>query len=44
MELVVLANSSIGNPGQFFRDVVTNIYLDNIPPEIAVGGWIARTA
>jgi CubicO group peptidase (beta-lactamase class C family) len=42
MELVVLANSSIGNPGQFFRDVVTNIYLDNIAPEIPVGGWIAR--
>jgi CubicO group peptidase (beta-lactamase class C family) len=42
MELVVLANSPIGNPGQFFRDVVTNIYLDNIAPEIPVGGWIAR--
>src|SRR5262249_47751546 len=42
MELVVLANSPIGNPGKFFRDVVTNIYLDNIKPEIAVGGWIAR--
>jgi hypothetical protein len=42
MELVVLANSPIGNLGQFFRDVVTNIYLDNITPEIPVGGWIAR--
>ncbi len=42
MELVVLANSPIGNPGQFFRDVVTNIYLDNIAPEIPIGGWIAR--
>jgi hypothetical protein len=42
MELVVLANSPIGNPGQFFRDVVTNIYLENIGPEIPVGGWIAR--
>jgi hypothetical protein len=42
MELVVLANSPIGNPGQFFRDVVTNIYLDNITSEIPVGGWIAR--
>jgi len=42
MELVVLANSPIGNPGQFFRDVVTNIYLENITPEIPVGGWIAR--
>ena len=42
MELVVFANSPIGAPGQFFRDVVTNIYLDNIAPEIPVGGWIAR--
>jgi CubicO group peptidase (beta-lactamase class C family) len=42
MELVVLANSPIGTPAQFFRDVVTNIYLDNIGPEIPVGGWIAR--
>src|SRR4029077_12707043 len=42
MELVVLANSPIGKTGQFFRDVVTNIYLDNITPEISVGGWIAR--
>lgn len=42
MELVVLANSPIGNPGKFFRDVVTNLYLDNIAPEIAIGGWIAR--
>lgn len=30
MELVVLANSPIGSPAQFFRDVVTNIYLANI--------------
>lgn len=42
MELVVFANSPIGNPGQFFRDVVTNIYLDNIAPEIPIGSWIAR--
>ena len=42
MELVVLANSPIGAPAQFFRDVVTNIYLDNIAPEIPIGGWIAR--
>lgn len=42
MELVVLANSPIGNPGQFFRDVVTQIYVDHIAPEIGVGGWIAR--
>ncbi len=42
MELVVLANSPIGAQGLFFRDVVTNIYLDNIAPEIPVGGWVAR--
>jgi hypothetical protein len=30
MELVVLANSPIGNPEKFFRDVVTQIYVDNI--------------
>jgi hypothetical protein len=42
MELVVLANSPIGSTGLFFRDVVTQIYLDNIAPEISVGGWIAR--
>ncbi|HLQ50352.1 MAG TPA: serine hydrolase domain-containing protein [Terriglobales bacterium] len=30
MELVVLANSPIGNPEQFFRNVVTQIYVDNI--------------
>src|SRR4029079_16070969 len=39
MELVVFANSPIGSTGQFFRDVVTQIYLDNIAPEIPVGGW-----
>jgi CubicO group peptidase (beta-lactamase class C family) len=32
MELVVLANSPVGNPAQFFRDVVTNLYLANIKP------------
>src|SRR5258708_30128116 len=42
MELVVLANSPIGVSSQFFRDVVTNIYLDNIVPEIPIGGWVAR--
>lgn len=42
MELVVLANSPIGDKGLFFRDVVTNIYLDSITPEIPIGGWIAR--
>jgi hypothetical protein len=41
MELVVFANSPIGASSQFFRDVVTNIYLDNIVPEISIGGWIA---
>jgi len=42
MELVVLANSPIGTTREFFRNVVTNVYLDNIGPEIGVGGWIAR--
>ena len=42
MELVVFANSPIGSTGKFFRDVVTQIYLDNIAPEIPVGGWVAR--
>jgi CubicO group peptidase (beta-lactamase class C family) len=42
MELVVLANSLIGAPSQGFRDVVTNIYLDNIAPEFPIGYWIAR--
>jgi CubicO group peptidase (beta-lactamase class C family) len=42
MELVVFANSPIGASGQFFRDVVTNVYLNNIAPEIQVGGWVAR--
>ena len=32
MELIVLANSPIGSPAQFFRDVVTNLYLANIKP------------
>jgi hypothetical protein len=30
MELVVLANSPVGSPGQFFRDVVTKNYLAKI--------------
>ena len=42
MELVVLANSPIGIADTFFRDLVTGIYLDNIAPEIPIGGWIAR--
>jgi hypothetical protein len=42
MELVVLANSPIGAANKFFRDLVTGIYLDNISPEISIGGWIAR--
>jgi hypothetical protein len=42
MELVAFANSPIGSTGQFFRDVVTQIYIDNIAPETPVGGWIAR--
>ncbi len=32
MELVVLANSPVGSPEKFFRDVVTNIYLAKIKP------------
>ena len=42
MELVVFANSPIGATGQFFRDVVTDIYLDHIVPELPVGAWIGR--
>jgi len=30
MEMVVLANSAVGAPAQFFRNVVTQIYLDHI--------------
>ena len=30
MELVVLANSPVGNPEKFFRDVVTQLYVDHI--------------
>jgi len=30
MELVVLTNSPVGSPGQFFRDLVTNRYVANI--------------
>ena len=30
MELVVFANSPIGPNAQFFRNVVTNIYLANL--------------
>jgi hypothetical protein len=41
-ELVVLANSPIGAADKFFRDLVTGIYLNNIAPEIPIGGWIAR--
>ncbi len=32
MELVVLANSPVGSPAEFFRDEVTNIYLTSIKP------------
>ena len=32
MEMVVLANSPIGSPPQFFRDLVTNLYMANIKP------------
>ena len=42
MELVVFANSPIGTAGTFFRDVVTNLYVANIGPELAPGAWIAH--
>ena len=45
MELVLLANSPIGTPPpsiSYFRDLVTQTYVDNIAPEIPVGGWVAR--
>lgn len=32
MEMVVLTNSNVDNPGKFFRDYVTNIYLASIVP------------
>lgn len=36
MELVILANSPVGSPAEFFRDVVTNIYVDNIRPRLVL--------
>jgi len=36
MELVMLANSPVDSPAQFFRDVVTNIYVDNIRPRVVL--------
>ena len=36
MELVVLANSPLGSPAEFFRDTVTNIYVDNIRPRLVL--------
>ncbi|HEX3873597.1 MAG TPA: serine hydrolase domain-containing protein [Solirubrobacteraceae bacterium] len=36
MELVVLANSPIGAAGEFFRTVVTDIYLANIKPSAII--------
>ncbi|HEU0317903.1 MAG TPA: serine hydrolase domain-containing protein [Solirubrobacteraceae bacterium] len=33
MELVLLTNSPVGSPAQFFRDVVTSIHLANIKAE-----------
>ena len=30
MELVVLANSRVGSPPVFFRDLVTNLYVDHL--------------
>jgi hypothetical protein len=34
MELVVLANSPVGNPEQFLRDLVTQIYVDNLTTQL----------
>jgi len=34
MELVVLANSPLSSPAEYFRDAVTNIYVDNIRPRL----------
>ena len=42
MELVVFANSPISGANTFFRDVVTNLYVANIAPQIGAGGWIAH--
>lgn len=36
MELVVLANSPVASPAQFFRDIVTNAYIDNIRPRLVL--------
>jgi hypothetical protein len=36
MELVVLANSPVASPAQSFRDVVTNIYIDNVRPRLVL--------
>ena len=36
MELVVMVNSPVGSPAKFFRDVVTNIYVDNVRPRLVL--------
>ena len=36
MELVVLANSAVTSPAQFFRDIVTNVDIDNIRPRLVL--------
>jgi CubicO group peptidase (beta-lactamase class C family) len=36
MELVVLANSPVASPAQLFRDIVTNIYIENIRPRLVL--------
>ena len=36
MELVILANSPLGSPAEFFRDAVTSIYVDNIRPRLVL--------
>lgn len=39
MELVVLANSPVGSPAVFFRDLVTNLYVDHLHPRFLLP-WI----
>lgn len=36
MEMVLFANSPLGSPAKFFRDVVTGIYTDNVRPRIVL--------
>jgi hypothetical protein len=36
MELVVLVNSPVGSPEEFFRDVVTQVYLNNLTTRLTI--------